>query len=123
MEKVLNNLGGDMPQAKLDSIKLAWMTRYGMPESAWNDFQPVNTAVEYTNSIDDSELEHPLCPSWEEMGLRYRARSKYHQNQYEKYGMTPTGLKNREDAEFYHGLSEHCFDVHRKIIRNIQGRG
>lgn len=121
MEK--NSLGGDMPQARLDRIKAAWMERYGMPESTWTSFTPVSTGVEYTNSIDDSELDHPLCPSWEEMGLRYRARSAYHMNLVNKYGrQSPVGLKNLKDAEFYRDLSQTCMDRHHQIILNIQGR-
>lgn len=119
-----NNLGGDMPQERLDKIKAAWMKRYGTSEADWATFKQQEEPLQNDNVIvtkigfdsyteEANKMEFPFCPDWTEMGHRYHTKSSYMSNLADKAvfnGDLASAATYSKDAAFWARMSQDCFD-------------
>lgn len=118
-----NDLGGDMPQERLDRIKAAWMASTGKSEADWIAFQPAEIPLPETAGVlsDTDDASVTLCPTPEILYYRYESTAKYHLRMARKYGRTPKGLSHFEDAMFYAGLAKDEAERHNRSISLIRG--
>lgn len=114
---------------RLANIKLAWMERYGKTEEDWENFRPATPPRpnygETQHSIffdnpNDIHFEHPLCPTYEEVGKRTQRTADFYLAKAKALASeSPVQSRYyREDAIVYQRIADVMFanadDVNRK---------
>lgn len=120
-----------MDTSRIDRIKVAWMERYGKTEEEWVNFIPAtpprtsNLPIEetiYFDNPNEIHFEHPLCPTYEELGRRTKKTADYYRDKAKALAVDSPVQSSyyREDAERYQRIADAMFEY--SDDRNRKGR-